>query len=167
MVSAVRKGDVYIVPIPGDNGETKQRRVIVLHGAPNPNNPTIVAGIFGCSETKRKAQQGEFARVETRDRDFRKLRLDNATTFHMEDIRLFDTTWLPFKSSPHAKCTDHDRMLSLSELLERRLLDPSPLQLLPSQASEDARHAADGYARQGGSQPTQSLVADAKDDVQD
>lgn len=145
MPSAVRAGDVYILQIPGDNGVTKPRPAIVLDGAPNPNNPTVVLIIFGCSETKRHARPGTFIRIIESDRDFAKLGLANATTFHMEDIRFYDASSPSFSRPPRSKCSDPNRMLALRGLLEQRLENPEPIPLLPRMASDEARKAAGDY----------------------
>jgi hypothetical protein len=145
MPSAVRAGDVYILQIPGDNGETKARRSIILDGAPDPNDPAVVLLIFGCSETKRNARPGSFVRITETDRDFRRLGLANATTFHLEDIRFYDAGSPSFSRPPQWKCSDPARMLELRALLEERLDDPAPIPLLPRSISDRARRAAAEY----------------------
>jgi len=146
MPSAVRAGDVYILQIPGDNGEAKARRSIVLDGAPNPNDPAVVLLIFGCSETKRNARPGSFIRINETDRDYRRLGLANATTFHLEDIRFYDASSPSFSRPPQWKCSDRARMLDLRALLEKRLDDSTPIPLLPRLISDKARQAASEYA---------------------
>lgn len=56
MVSAVRAGDVYIAPIPGDNGEVKRRRVLVLDGTPDH----LSVGCTGSAVTYSSAVTGRF-----------------------------------------------------------------------------------------------------------
>jgi hypothetical protein len=141
-MSAVRAGDVYILQIPGDNGETKARRAIVLDGAPNPNRPEVVLIIFGCSETKRHARQ--FVRVEATDRDFARLGLANATTFHIEDIRFYDASSPSFAKPPQWRCT-MSRMLELRALLDQRLQQVQPIPLLPRVPSQEALEASVDY----------------------
>jgi hypothetical protein len=103
--------------------------------------------IFGCSETKRHARPEGFVRITEADRDFRKLGLANATTFHVEDIRFYDAASPSFSRPPRSRCSDRDRMLELRTLLERRLDDPMPIPLLPRLVSEAARQAAGDYTR--------------------
>lgn len=145
MPSAVRAGDVYILQIPGDNGETKARRSIILDGAPNPNDPAVVLLIFGCSETKRNARPGSFIRISETDRDYLQLGLANATTFHLEDIRFYDASSPSFSRPPQWKCSNRDRMLAFRALLDKRLDDPKPIPLLPRLISDKARQAASEF----------------------
>lgn len=147
MASAVRAGDVYIVPIRGDNGVVKPRRVVILDGAPNPQDPLVVLLIFGCSDTNAKARPGTYVRVFDDDADFVRLALANSTTFHLEDIRFYDANSPVFARPPIGRCGDPDRMLQFRELLEARLEDRTPIKLLPATASDESEEAATEYRR--------------------
>lgn len=148
MASAVRAGDVYIVPIRGDNGDVKPRRVLVLDGAPDPSDAKVLLIIFGCSETKARARTGTYIRIYDDDPDFPTFGLENSTTFHIEDIRFYDASSPFFSGRPKGKCSDPDRMIDFRELLDQRLDDhQTPITLLPRTASAEAEKAATEYWR--------------------
>ncbi len=148
MVSAVRAGDVYIVPIRGRNDEVKHRRVLVLDGAPDPLNPAVVLIVSGCSETNARARTGTYVRIYDDDSDFFAFGLENSTTFHIEDIAFYDAKSPFFADRPKGRCADPDRVIEFRELLDRRLDDPTPIPLLPRTASLEAEEAAKDYRRQ-------------------
>ena len=144
--AAVRPGDVYVLQIPGDNGEIKARPCVVLDGAPLPHRPRVVVIIFGCSNTKARAGRGRYVRIEDTARDFAKLGLANATTFHLEDIRFYDGGAPVFSRPPKSRC-GAERLIELKELLELRLEEPGQILLLPRIPTEEAKQAAAGYRR--------------------
>ena len=143
MATLARPGQVHLLPIPGDNGVTKDRFCVLLDGYPSIVGAEIVVLIFGCSDTKRTARQGTFVRVEREPAaPFRSLGLANPTTFHLEDIRLYDAR------SPRLDGRDRKGhcpprvFVELKALLELRYLHPAPIELLPERAGEDAILAA-------------------------
>lgn len=83
-------------------------------------------------------------RIAETDRDFAKLQLSNATTFHLEDIRFYDAGSPVFSRPPRARC-GAERLLELRELLELRLDEPGDLPLLPRLPTEEAKQAAKAY----------------------
>lgn len=141
----VRPGDVYRLPVPGDNGETKMRFSVILDSYPSISAPKIVAFIFGCSETKRGAKLSRFVRIETTDRAaFNAIRLENGTTFHYEDIRLYDASSDRLVRK-HGSCPQHV-FQDLRTLYDIYRDENETILLLPERASEAAKAAASDFA---------------------
>ena len=147
MPPSVRAGDVFRLAIPGDNGETKSRFSIVLDAAPSPSNPELVVIIFGCSRTRKGSDAERHVRVEPENRAwFNKLGLRNGTTFHLEDIRFHDA------ASPkllRRLCACPPMLfLQLRKLLEKRLDEDIPIEILPRSAPSRLGPVADAYRRE-------------------
>lgn len=141
MQTTARSGDVYLLPIPGDNGQTKDRFCVVLDIYPTLSGAQVVSFVFGCSETKRGACVGTFVRVEREPAaQFRSLGLANATTFHQEDIRHYDA-WSPKFAHKSGFCTA-SLMIELRKLSVARNRQAAPIPLLPERAREDARQSS-------------------------
>lgn len=152
MVTLARPGQVHLLPIPGDNGVTKDRFCVLLDSYPSIVGAEIVTLIFGCSDTKRTARQGTFVRVEREPAaPFRSLGLANPTTFHLEDIRFYDAR-SPRLDGRQRKghCPPHV-FLTLKALLDLRYLQPGDIELLPDRARDEARLAA-AAIREGANQ---------------
>lgn len=138
-VTLVRPGDVFVLPIPGDNRETKDRFCIVLGCYPTFTAAEVVSIIFGCSLTKRTALPGDFVRVGTEPAaQFRGLGLLNATTFHLEDIRYYDARSPRLDRGRRRGYCPPGLMLALRGLADRRDLMPVAIPLLPEQARDEA-----------------------------
>lgn len=144
----VRPGQVYVLPIPGDNGETKDRFCVVLDSYPTPSSAQVVSFIFGCSLTKRGAPLGTFVRVEREpNAQFRSLGLTVATTFHQEDIRHYDAWSAKFVR--HSGFCAPGLMNELRKLSVARDRQPEPIPLLPDKAREDAKKSSQAWQRMG------------------
>lgn len=152
MLVSVRPGDVHVLPIPGDNGETKERFCIVLDSYPTVSGAQVVSFVFGCSETKRKARAEELVRVEREPASqFRALGLQNATTFHQEDIRHYDARSPRF--GRRCGFCGPGLMIQLRKLAEARVRQPAPIPLLPDKAREEAKQSSQAWqALQEGSE---------------
>lgn len=156
----VRAGDVYVLPIPGDNGQTKDRRCVILDCYPSATSAQIVSLVFGCSETKKKARAEELVRIEREPVSvFRALYLLNPTTFHQEDIRHYDA-WSPRLELRYRKgfCPP-SIMIAMRRLAEARNSMRDPIPMLPDKARDDAKQA--GRAWQG--LPSGDRSADSSD----
>lgn len=159
MLVSVRPGDVHVLPIPGDNGETKERFCIILDSYPTPSGAEVVCFVFGCSETKRKACSGEFVRIEREPASrFRALGLLNATTFHQEDIRHYDARSSRFQRRRCGVCGP-SLMLELRKLAEARARQSAPIQLLPDRAREDAKLSAKAWRAEQAEETSQDPSA--------
>jgi len=131
-------GDVVRLQILGNNGVVKPRFSVVVELLPGISRPEAVLVIFGCSETKRGAVDDRYHRVEFEDRAATNMGLLNSTTFHIEDTRGFDALSPQLKKI--GKCP-YKAFLPLKALVEARLAEDEPIQVLPDRASEPARAA--------------------------
>jgi hypothetical protein len=154
----VRPGDVYRLPIPGDNGETKSRFCVILDSYPTQSGAQVVSIVFGCSETKRGARVGEFIRVEREPLSaFRGLGLENATTFHQEDIRHYDA--LSPRFDRRCGYCPPGLMLEFRKLSAARDRQRTPIPLLPDKAREEAeQNSREWQALQSGEADRQPAV---------
>jgi hypothetical protein len=140
----VRPGDVFRLWIRGRNGDVKRRVCVVVDGHPSPHAPRVVLFIFGCSNTKGNATPEDYVRVEaTNAVRFNALRLDNGTTFHADDIGLFDAHSASLRQRISACPTS--LLIELRQLVQRRLLTVESIDLYPEQASDEAEHAAGAF----------------------
>lgn len=138
MPITVRPGDVHVLPVPGDNGVTKDRFCIILESYPTPSGAQVVRLVFGCSETKGAARKGEFVRVEREPAArFRGLGLLNATTFHQEDIRHYDAWSSRLQQQRRGFCSS-GLMLELRKLADARVRQAVPIPLLPDDKAREA-----------------------------
>ena len=145
----VQRGDVFRLDIPGDNGETKRRVCVVLDLAPPAPGRTIAAiFIFGCSETKARAASGTFLRIEAEQRQaFNALTLSNPTSFHVEDVRVYEATSPMLAPDRRLGRCPPATMIEFRQLLVRRYLDATPIRALPSQARSETREVAAALTR--------------------
>lgn len=151
MGPTVQRGDVFRLDIPGDNGETKRRICIVLDLSP-PGRPDAAIIIFGCSQTKVRTPPDAFVRVEQEHRTaFRALGLANPTSFHRDDIRVYDAASPMLAAERRAGRCPAPTMIALRALLEQRYRDARTIPVLPKQASEATRKAAAALTAGGGS----------------
>lgn len=142
MASAVvRPKDVYWLPIPGRNGQTKDRYCVILESYPTDHNPDIVIIVAGCSDTYSE----KHVRVEIDDTSFRLAKLPNATTFHARDIYFYDARSPRLMGRRHVACP-HKMFLDLRRLLDQRIDSGEQIVLLPPKASDTAHSAAVIYS---------------------
>lgn len=143
MATLVRPGDVFVLPILGDNGETKERFCVLLDSYPTLHAADVVSLVFGCSNTKAGARADDVVRIEPEPAVvLRQLGLLNATTFHLEDVRLYDARSPRFDLKRRRGRCPPGTFLLLRALWERRLAMPEPIELLPDRPRDEAVVAA-------------------------
>lgn len=138
----VQRGDVFRLDIPGDNGVTKRRVCVVLDLAP-PGKPLVAIVIFGCSETKARTSPTAVVRIEDEQRTvFNALKLTNATSFHRDDIRVYEAASPMLAPGRRIGRCPAATMIELRRLLAERYRDAAPIPVLPTQAGAAVRALA-------------------------
>lgn len=89
MACMVVEGDVVRVWIQGNNGVYKHRFCVVMERLPAFSGDAVML-MFGCSETKPGTPPDRVYRIEENTRAFTSMKLNNATSFHLEDVCAFD-----------------------------------------------------------------------------
>jgi hypothetical protein len=159
---SVRPGDVYWLPIPGDNKQTKTRIAIVLEATPTRERPEAVVIIFGCSRTKSRAKDGRYFRVDEESPWFNTLGLSNATTFHLEDIRFYDASSSRL-TRRRGRCP-RKPFLELRKLWDIFLEEGvQGVPLLPAKPSAGAKQAVEAFRDQAEVPVTSTEATDTYD----
>lgn len=129
------EGDVVRVWIRGDNGEEKRRFCVIMERVP-PGVPQGVMLMFGCSNTKSRSNPERYLRIEDTSAAFKRMSLENSTTFHLEDTRGFDAHSPQLKRIGRMPPKD---FIELRRLYDTFKAEGHPIQVLPDKARELAR----------------------------
>lgn len=136
---AFHKGDVFRIPILGDNSVTKTRTCVVLRPHPKPV-PKCLAFVFCCSEKKANIEAVDTVPVDE-PRWVTCLRLDHPSVFHIDDHRFIDITAPGLVSV--GRCPS-DLMVLLTRQFENAVRRGYPMPIIPPSAPADVVSAVTG-----------------------